>query len=38
VINRRHDGTDRVVKGNKNERLPNNLIPTIDIYIDCSGS
>lgn len=38
VINRRHDGTDRVVRGNKNERLPNNLIPTIDIYIDCSGS
>ena len=38
VINRRHDGTDRVIKGNRNEKLPNNLIPTIDIYIDCSGS
>lgn len=38
VINRRHDGTDRVVRGQKNERLPIELIPSVEVYIDCSGS
>lgn len=38
VINRRHDGTDRIVRGTRNDNVRNNLIPIIDIYIDCSGS
>ena len=38
VINRRYDGTDRVVKGAKNEKIFDLAIPSIDIYVDCSGS
>ena len=38
VINRRYDGTDRVVKGAKNEKIFDLTIPSIDIYVDCSGS
>lgn len=38
AINRRYDGTGVVVKGNKNEKLPTELIPSVDVYVDCSAS
>lgn len=38
AINRRYDGTGLIVKGNKNEKLPTELIPSVDVYVDCSGS
>lgn len=38
AINRRHDGTDRIAPGYRGEPKPNSKIPTVDVYMDCSGS
>ena len=38
AINRKHDGTGVVMPGEKKKQLPDNKIPIIDFYFDCSGS
>ena len=38
AINRRYSGTSILQPGKKLNELPNNKIPVIDFYFDCSGS
>lgn len=38
AINRRYSGTSVLQPGKKLNELPNNKIPVIDFYFDCSGS